>query len=128
MDPETHNSVPPKQKQKTRTLQEILDEFGAPEQVQFNPFQPEARREARATLPCSFPSQPQPIDYLSLFLTDDLWQTITKNTNRYAAFQRRTNSYEIHREWRDLISEELRVFIGALIYMGVHKEPQIPQY
>jgi hypothetical protein len=90
IDPETHNSVPPKQK--PRTLQDILNEFGDPEKVQFDPFQPEAYRKAYATLPPSFPSRPQPIDFFSLFLTDDLWQIITKNTNRYAAFQQRTNT------------------------------------
>jgi hypothetical protein len=32
------------------------------------------------------------------------------------------------REWSDLLVEELCVFIGAIIYMGVHKEPQIELY
>jgi hypothetical protein len=77
MDPETHNSAPATPaalpKQKLRTLKDILDEFGDLDQVQFDPFQPEARTEARANLPHSFPSQPEPIDYLNLFLTDDLW-------------------------------------------------------
>jgi Transposase IS4 len=27
-----------------------------------------------------------------------------------------------------MIPEELRVFVGALIYMGIHKEPQIKDY
>jgi hypothetical protein len=91
VDPETQNSVPPP-KQKPRTLQEILNEFGDPGKVQFDPFQPEPHRNAYATLPPSFPPQPQPIDFFSLFLTDDLFQTITKNTNRYAAFQQRINT------------------------------------
>jgi hypothetical protein len=127
MDPKIHNSaLPPKQK--PRTLQEILDEFGPSDQVQFNPFQPEAHTNARANLPHSFPSQPQPIDYFSLFLTDDLWQTITTNTNRYAAFQHRTNPKERQRSWKNMILDELRVFVGVLIYMGMHKEPQIEDY
>jgi hypothetical protein len=77
MDPETHNSAPatplPPPKQKLRTLKDILDEFGDLDQVQFDPFQPEACTEACANLPHSFLSQPEPIDYLNLFLTDDLW-------------------------------------------------------
>jgi hypothetical protein len=32
------------------------------------------------------------------------------------------------REWSNLLVEELYVFIGAIIYMGVHKEPQTPTY
>jgi len=47
---------------------------------------------ARANLPHSFLSQPHPIDYLNLYLTDDLWKTITTNTNQYAAFQHRTST------------------------------------
>jgi hypothetical protein len=90
MDPETHNSAPATPpappKQKLRNLKDILDEFGDLDQVQFDLFQPEACTEARANLPHSFPSQPELINYLNLFLTDDLWQTISTNTNRYATF------------------------------------------
>jgi hypothetical protein len=32
------------------------------------------------------------------------------------------------REWSDLLVEELYVFIGVIIYMGIYKEPQIPMY
>jgi hypothetical protein len=32
------------------------------------------------------------------------------------------------REWRDLLLEELYVFLGAIIYMGVYEEPQIEMY
>ena len=32
------------------------------------------------------------------------------------------------REWTDLLVEELYVFLGAIIYMGVHKEPQVEMY
>jgi hypothetical protein len=67
-------------------LKDILNEFAAPDQVQFDPFLPEAPTMARANLPHSFPSQPHTINYLNLFLTDNLWKTITTNTNQYAAF------------------------------------------
>jgi hypothetical protein len=32
------------------------------------------------------------------------------------------------REWSDLLVAKLYVFIGAIIYMGIHKEPQIRIY
>jgi hypothetical protein len=32
------------------------------------------------------------------------------------------------REWSELLVEELYVFIGAIIYMGIHKEPQTRLY
>jgi hypothetical protein len=53
-------------------LEEILNGFKALDQVQFDPLKPEARTKARATLPHSFSSQPQPLDYFNLFLTEDL--------------------------------------------------------
>ena len=109
-------------------LQEILDEFKIPDQVHFNPFQPEEYRKARSNIPSSFPTQPHPFDYFSLFWTDDIWNLITTNSNRYAAFQRRTISTERQRPWTDLIPDELRVFIGATIYMGIHQEPQIKDF
>ena len=65
-------AVPLKPKALPRTLQEILNEFGTPDKVQFDPFLPEAPTKAHANLPYSFLSQPHPIDYLNLFLTDDL--------------------------------------------------------
>jgi hypothetical protein len=66
-----------------RTLEDILDEFGPVDKVQFDPFIPKARTQARAILPHSFLSIPQLFDYFSLFFIDNLWRT---NTNRYAAF------------------------------------------
>ena len=62
----TTTTIPPR-------LQEILDEFKTPDQVHFDPFQPETPiREGYANIPPSFPSQPEPFDYFSLFFTDDL--------------------------------------------------------
>jgi hypothetical protein len=68
IDPETHNSA----LKKPCTLKDILNEFGPSDQVQFDLFQPEASQKARANLPHWFLSQPKPIDYLHLFLTNNL--------------------------------------------------------
>jgi hypothetical protein len=77
----------------TRAVTDILNEFETLDQVQFDPFKPKAHTKARENLSQSFLSlsQPQPFDYFNLFLTGDLWKTITTNSNRYAAFQHRTN-------------------------------------
>jgi hypothetical protein len=32
------------------------------------------------------------------------------------------------REWSDLLVEELYVFLGAIIYMGIHDEPEVSMY
>ena len=47
--------------------------------------------------------------------------------NKYTAIYR-TNIEEGQREWTDLLMEELHVFISAIIYMGVHEEPEVSLY
>lgn len=49
------------------------------------------------------------------------------NTNKYASIKR-MDTREREREWVTLVSWELRVFIGAIIYIGMHEEPQIECY
>src|SRR6266566_399327 len=84
--------------------------------------------QAQALLPSTFPTEPHPFDYFTLFFTPSLFQTITTNTNQYANIQRIHADKEGLREWSALLVEELYVFIGAIIYMGVHEEPQVGMY
>jgi len=115
-------------KKKTRSLDEILRDIGPIGDVKFSPFQPETKQQARAVLPSFFPKNPHPFDYFSLFFTPDLLQTITTNTNRYASLQKLRVPQERVREWTDLLWEELHAFLGVIIYMGVHEEPQTEIY
>jgi hypothetical protein len=115
-------------KQKTRSLEDILRSLGSYKDVSFAPFQPEPKQEARAILPLSFPKNPYPFDYFSLFFIPALFRTITTNTNRYATLQKIKVPQERAREWTDLLVEELYVFLGVVIYMGIHDEPQIEMY
>jgi hypothetical protein len=92
------------------------------------PFKCEPEQTARALLPPSFPQNAHPFDYFSLFFTYDILCTITTNTNRYANLQSIHVRQEKAREWTDLLVEELYVFLGAIIYMGVHGEPAIEMY
>jgi hypothetical protein len=117
----------PKQ-QKAQSLEDILQEFGLITDVHYEPFKCEPKQSARALLPPSFPQNPQPFDYFSLFFTHDLFRTITTNTNRYASIQRLRVQQEKAREWTDLLVEELYVFISTIIYMGVYEEPAIEMY
>jgi hypothetical protein len=73
---------------KALSLEDILFQLGPITGIQFDPFQPEPKQLPRAQLPSSFPQNPHPFDYFSLFFTPDLFQTITTNTNRYASQQR----------------------------------------
>ena len=116
------------QGQKALSLEDILLKIGPVTNVSFTPFECKPKQQAKALLPLSFPQRPHAFDYFSLFFTYDLIQTITTNTNRYASLQRMHVQQERAREWRDLLLEELYVFLGAIIYMGVHEEPQIEMY
>ncbi len=119
----------PKTKQhKTQSLEDILLKFGPITDVSYEPFQCEPRQAARAVLLPSFPRNPHPFDYFSLFFTHDLFCTITTNTNRYAGIQRLRVLQEKAREWTDLLIEELYVFLGVIIYIGIHEEPAIKMY
>jgi hypothetical protein len=123
--------TPPTKQQKARkvqSLEDILREFGPITGVSYEPFKCEPKQAARAVLPPSFPQNPRPFDYFSLFFTHELFRTITTNTNRYAAIQRLRVPQERAREWTDLLVEELYTFLGAIIYMGVHDEPALEMY
>ena len=113
---------------KARSLEDILAEFEPINQVVFEPVEIEAHKDAQALLPPTFLPSSYPFDYFALFFTLKLIETITKNTNQYAAIQRLYITEERIRKWDTLIQEELYVFIGAIIYMGIYNEPNITMY
>lgn len=119
--------TPPKSK-KLQSLEDILLSLGPITSISYDPFKPEPKQKARALLPPEFPPKPHPFDYFTLFFTRDLFQTITINTNRYANLYKLHVSQERAREWSDLLVEQLYVFLGVVIYMGVHNEPRIDMY
>ena len=127
--PESPEKSYAKSSAKARSLADILYQLGPIANVSYTPFQPEEPSQpARALLPPSFPQKPRPFDYFSLFFTPTLFQTITTNTNRYASVQQLHTKQERAQEWTELYLEELYVFIGVIIYMGVHDEPRIEMY
>jgi hypothetical protein len=126
--PERTNQSAKPTKLKARSLEDILHEFGPIEGVVYTPFQTEQRRPAQALLPSTFPIYPHLYDYFALFFTPNLFYTITTNTNRYASTKRINIEDEGLREWWDMLIEELYIFIRAIIYMGIHKEPQTRLY
>jgi hypothetical protein len=63
-----------------------------------------------------------------LFLTNSLLETITKHTNEDAATKRGENPAAGGRAWWYNTSEEVDVWIGIVLYMGVHQSPAIADY
>ena len=115
---------PPK---RYKTIKDILQEFGPYSNIQFEPFKPEPSQPAEALLPPTFPTNPTLFDFFTLFFTPELFQIITTNTNKYTNLQQ-YNIQEEQQKWVNMVLEELYVFIGVIIYMRIHKEPQIPSY
>src|SRR4051794_3906179 len=112
---------PDKPSKRHNKIEELLNQFGDLKSIEFEPFKPEPERPAEVNLPSNFPTQPSPYDYFNLFFTSDLFDLITHNTNKYAAMVR-LNKEEQQRKWTQLVPAELRIFIGAVIYMGIHYE------
>ena len=52
-----------------------------------------AMTQRKIILPENFPKNPEPIDYLNLFFTEELWQYILDKTNLYAHQQYETYDY-----------------------------------
>jgi hypothetical protein len=83
------SSVPTQTKgRKSKVLEDILDKLGPANKVSYTPFKTELPQDPVPRLLPSFPSNPHPFDYFSLFFTPDLFKTITKNTNTYAGIYR----------------------------------------
>ena len=134
--PPKRKTLPSKESSKTKKRQKTSDkitqliaDFRDLELLKYTLFQPEPDRPTQAILPLDFPTSPllQPIDYFNLFFTPDLFDIITRNTNMYISYERLKNE-ERTQEQTPLISSELRVFIKALIYIGIHIVPNIETY
>jgi hypothetical protein len=68
-----------------------------------------------------------PLALFSLFCPDSIIQQIATNTNTYAQMHRPPVPLR-SRPWFNTNINELKVFIGILIYMGVHREANVPSY
>ena len=63
------------------------------------------------------------MDILSLFLTTSLMEQIAINTNAYATQKIAGGGQEGDRKWGELLA--VRVWLGIIIYMGVHCSPAV---
>lgn len=73
----------------------------------------------------------EPVDILSLFLTKSLLQTMAANTNAYAAKQleeSRQSGESGGRKWEEVAPEELGLWLGIVLYMGVCSAPAVKDY
>lgn len=69
-----------------------------------------------------------PLDYLKLFLTDDVLDSVRRNTNKYAEFCARKRG-SIDREWRPIETiRELWTYFTVLLVMSINHVPRISDY
>ena len=86
--------------------------------------------EAYNTLPARLRPQNavEPFDILRLFLTPSLIESVTCNTNAYAALETSECLQGGGRKWKEVSAPELSIWLGIVVYMGVHNSPVVRDY
>ena len=69
-----------------------------------------------------------PYAIFSLFFTDETLATLRDHTNKYAQLYPSPNDLPYARKWKDTTIKELKAYIGAYIWMGVHPETEIEAF
>jgi hypothetical protein len=69
-----------------------------------------------------------PYSIFSLFIPENIYSTISTNTNIYA-LQKGAGLTSLHgRTWCDTTANEIKIFIAIVLYMGVHRSPRMEDY
>jgi len=106
-------------------LEDIMEMIPDPKEVIFKPFSPGRPREPKVNIPPNVDAT-DPLALLDLFIPSEMYTTIEENTNLYAITNNAPTSNS--RYWRPTNENEIHVFFGILLYMGVHKEPNFLIY
>ncbi|XP_057329805.1 piggyBac transposable element-derived protein 4-like [Microplitis mediator] len=65
-------------------------------------------------------------EYLKLFFDNDFYEMMAKQTNLYA--QEVHDAGRPNKRWKPITSNEMKAFVGILIYMGIVRLPQLKMY
>ena len=76
--------------------------------------------------PVSVRSCESPLQLFCHYLTDEVWDLLVTETNRYASDNRLTSPSA--RPWCDVTVAEMKAFIGILIAMGIVCLPRLEMY
>ena len=66
-------------------------------------------------------------DFFELFVTNDFYNKVAEETNKYAALSQR-KAGTVDNNWEDTNEEEIQAYIGILIYMGLVDLPETEDY
>ena len=105
-------------------IDEIAKELPLLESIDYLPLEA-APRKPVLILPESLDID-SPYALFSLFISDDMFETISKNTNAYARIKQAGEMGGW--AWKNTCAQEIKVFFGILIYMGVHQSPRTEHY
>jgi len=76
-----------------------------------------------ADLPSDFDvNSAKPVDYFSLFWSDDVFEKIVENTNKFSKFletQKRVTNPEFVTKWENIALDEMKAYFGLNCMMGV---------
>lgn len=67
-------------------------------------------------------------DFFDLLFTDDVWQLLVQETNKYYQQQKAAEPNIHKRPWAPVTKEEMEAFIGIIILMGIVKLPRFEMY
>lgn len=65
-------------------------------------------------------------DFLNLFIKNDFVNLVVQETNRYAEVNK--HKFSAHVPWTPVTKEEIRAYLGIVIYMGIVKLPTNKMY
>ena len=68
------------------------------------------------------------VDLFCRFFTDEVWDLLVAETNRYAARCRQQNTHPRGRPWTDVTVVDMKAFVGILFHMGICKLPELQMY
>ena len=72
-----------------------------------------------------------PLDFLSLFLSDDFWNLLTTETNQYAHQFLASHQLKPHSRfhaWSDVTVSEMKVFLALHLSMGLVEKSELEDY
>ena len=74
--------------------------------------------------PIEFSSDSTPLQYFQEIFGDNTFEYIAEQTNLYAEQNPPGDSYN----WKPTCAEEIKLLIGMLLTMGIHRLPSVPDY
>ena len=114
---------PPQVSLPKRTPAELIDAIPPPPDYVPLPYR-QIHRLPAIQLPPS--TETDPYSLFTLFLTEDHFETIATNTNRYAEVKKAGSDRK--RAWWPTTAAEVKVLVGTFIYIGVVRLPAYEDY